>query len=330
MSQHLAALYRAGVLARRRDATQIYYRIGSRRAATLCRAVCMQIAVDLDDAAAAAPAPGTADTGLTPTAGGAALTAARPLRSRTTSQPARRQLRDGCVVARGGLVEQPGARTPAAAAIRATRPAPQRCRPCAAGRGAGRPAHGRGWRPQSTPLRRRSSRLRGRRRPGVPPIACVAAVLWACASSSASSAPCSAASGARRAATSGTTAAALRWRCASSTLAQAWTICVRSATSRLCAPSTQNTSTAASAIAVICCQVTAPVGPARPTAGATVAARPHRAGQRAGASGHRRRCVQGPGCAAVRTGLRPGRARPTSATSAPPARPGRGRAACRC
>lgn len=49
MSQHLATLYRAGVLARRRDATQIYYRIGSERAATLCRAVCMQIAVEIDD-----------------------------------------------------------------------------------------------------------------------------------------------------------------------------------------------------------------------------------------------------------------------------------------
>lgn len=48
MSQHLAALYRAGVLAKRRDATQIYYRIASERAATLCRAVCMQIAVELD------------------------------------------------------------------------------------------------------------------------------------------------------------------------------------------------------------------------------------------------------------------------------------------
>jgi DNA-binding transcriptional ArsR family regulator len=49
MSQHLAALARAGVLARRRDATQIYYRIASERAATLCRAVCTQIALELDD-----------------------------------------------------------------------------------------------------------------------------------------------------------------------------------------------------------------------------------------------------------------------------------------
>jgi DNA-binding transcriptional ArsR family regulator len=46
MSQHLATLHRAGVLARRRDATQVYYRIGSERVATLCRAVCMQIATE--------------------------------------------------------------------------------------------------------------------------------------------------------------------------------------------------------------------------------------------------------------------------------------------
>jgi DNA-binding transcriptional ArsR family regulator len=49
MSQHLATLHRAGVLSRRRDATQIYYRIGSERAATLCRAVCTQIAMEIDE-----------------------------------------------------------------------------------------------------------------------------------------------------------------------------------------------------------------------------------------------------------------------------------------
>ncbi len=49
MSQHLSTLYRAGVLGKRRDATQIYYRIESERAATLCRAVCTQIAFELDD-----------------------------------------------------------------------------------------------------------------------------------------------------------------------------------------------------------------------------------------------------------------------------------------
>ena len=48
MSQHLSTLYRAGVLARRRDATQIYYRIGDARAAGLCRAVCTEIAMGID------------------------------------------------------------------------------------------------------------------------------------------------------------------------------------------------------------------------------------------------------------------------------------------
>jgi ArsR family transcriptional regulator len=49
MSQHLSTLYRAGILGKRRDATQIYYRIESQRAATLCRAVCTQIAFEMDD-----------------------------------------------------------------------------------------------------------------------------------------------------------------------------------------------------------------------------------------------------------------------------------------
>ena len=49
MSQHLSTLYRAGVLGKRRDATQIYYRIENERAATLCRAVCTQIAFEMDD-----------------------------------------------------------------------------------------------------------------------------------------------------------------------------------------------------------------------------------------------------------------------------------------
>jgi ArsR family transcriptional regulator len=55
MSQHLGALLRAGVLARRREATQIYYRIASERAATLCRAVCTQIAIELDSPADVPP-----------------------------------------------------------------------------------------------------------------------------------------------------------------------------------------------------------------------------------------------------------------------------------
>ena len=48
MSQHLATLYRAGVLGRRREGTQIYYRLQSERVATLCRAVCTQVAIELD------------------------------------------------------------------------------------------------------------------------------------------------------------------------------------------------------------------------------------------------------------------------------------------
>lgn len=48
LSQHLATLYRAGVLGRRRDSTQIYYRLQSERVATLCRAVCTQVAIELE------------------------------------------------------------------------------------------------------------------------------------------------------------------------------------------------------------------------------------------------------------------------------------------
>lgn len=47
MSQHLATLYRAGVLGKRRDSTQVYYRLQSERVATLCRAVCTQVAIEL-------------------------------------------------------------------------------------------------------------------------------------------------------------------------------------------------------------------------------------------------------------------------------------------
>lgn len=48
MSQHLATLYRAGVLGRRREGTQIYYSLQSERVAALCRAVCTQVAMELD------------------------------------------------------------------------------------------------------------------------------------------------------------------------------------------------------------------------------------------------------------------------------------------
>ncbi|MFD1711621.1 winged helix-turn-helix transcriptional regulator [Ottowia sp. GY511] len=44
MSQHLNTLYKAGVLGRRRDGVQIYYRIVDERVLTLCKAVCAQLA----------------------------------------------------------------------------------------------------------------------------------------------------------------------------------------------------------------------------------------------------------------------------------------------
>lgn len=55
LSQHLGTLYRAGILGRRREGTQIFYRVVSERAATLCRAVCTQVAMEIDGAAEIAP-----------------------------------------------------------------------------------------------------------------------------------------------------------------------------------------------------------------------------------------------------------------------------------
>lgn len=48
MSQHLNLLYRSGVLNKRREGTQMYYRLQSERVATLCRAVCTQVAIELE------------------------------------------------------------------------------------------------------------------------------------------------------------------------------------------------------------------------------------------------------------------------------------------
>jgi ArsR family transcriptional regulator len=48
MSQHLSTLYRAGILGRRREGTQIFYWLQSERVATLCRAVTTQVAIELD------------------------------------------------------------------------------------------------------------------------------------------------------------------------------------------------------------------------------------------------------------------------------------------
>ncbi len=48
MSQHLAALHRKGVISRRREGAQIYYQVQSERVANLCRAVCTQLAIEMD------------------------------------------------------------------------------------------------------------------------------------------------------------------------------------------------------------------------------------------------------------------------------------------
>jgi len=55
MSQHLSTLYRSGVLAKRREGTQIYYRLQSERVAALCRAVCTQVTLELDPKAKIEP-----------------------------------------------------------------------------------------------------------------------------------------------------------------------------------------------------------------------------------------------------------------------------------
>jgi ArsR family transcriptional regulator len=48
MSQHLNTLYQADILGKRRDGVQIYYRIVNDRVVSLCRAVCVQIASEVD------------------------------------------------------------------------------------------------------------------------------------------------------------------------------------------------------------------------------------------------------------------------------------------
>jgi DNA-binding transcriptional ArsR family regulator len=59
MSQHLNTLYQAGILGKRRDGVQIFYRITDDRVPALCRALCTQLEAEGDgqNAAARAPAP---------------------------------------------------------------------------------------------------------------------------------------------------------------------------------------------------------------------------------------------------------------------------------
>jgi DNA-binding transcriptional ArsR family regulator len=49
LSQHLNVLYRAGVVAKRKEGVQVIYRIQSQSVMSICRNVCTQIAIDMDD-----------------------------------------------------------------------------------------------------------------------------------------------------------------------------------------------------------------------------------------------------------------------------------------
>lgn len=51
MSQHLATLHKSGVLSRRRQGAQIFYGLQNDKVSTLCRAVCTQVAIEMDDEA---------------------------------------------------------------------------------------------------------------------------------------------------------------------------------------------------------------------------------------------------------------------------------------
>ena len=54
LSQHLNLMYRSGILSRTKAGTQVIYKISSKTAAGLCRSVCTQIAIDLDELPTAA------------------------------------------------------------------------------------------------------------------------------------------------------------------------------------------------------------------------------------------------------------------------------------
>ncbi|MBM3387364.1 MAG: helix-turn-helix transcriptional regulator [Betaproteobacteria bacterium] len=46
MSQHLGAMYRAGLLGKRRQGAQMYYRIVDESIVRVCRAVCTQVSIE--------------------------------------------------------------------------------------------------------------------------------------------------------------------------------------------------------------------------------------------------------------------------------------------
>ncbi len=48
MSQHLNIMYRAGIVGKRRQGAQVFYRIADESAVMVCRAVCTQVAMATD------------------------------------------------------------------------------------------------------------------------------------------------------------------------------------------------------------------------------------------------------------------------------------------
>ena len=54
LSQHLALLYRHGVIGKRKEGTQVIYSVQSEKAVALCRSVVSQVAIELDDPAGVA------------------------------------------------------------------------------------------------------------------------------------------------------------------------------------------------------------------------------------------------------------------------------------
>jgi DNA-binding transcriptional ArsR family regulator len=49
LSQHLNVLYKSGIVTKRKEGTQVIYRIQSERAMAICRNVCSQVAIELND-----------------------------------------------------------------------------------------------------------------------------------------------------------------------------------------------------------------------------------------------------------------------------------------
>lgn len=48
VSQHLTMMYRAGLVSRRKQGAQVYYRIANESVVSVCKAVCAQVALDMD------------------------------------------------------------------------------------------------------------------------------------------------------------------------------------------------------------------------------------------------------------------------------------------